>query len=63
MSENDNARRSISATVDEFVQGHQRLGIPVDPEEFCEAWEIIQRIERRWSDRKANAWRERWHTE
>lgn len=62
MSENDNARRSITATVDEYVQGHDQLQIPVDPDEFCEMWEILQRIEQRLSEAKANAWRERWTT-
>jgi hypothetical protein len=62
MSENETERRSISAIVNEMGPLHTSLGIPVDPEEFCEAWEIINQIERRLSETKANAWRERWNT-
>ncbi len=47
MSETDHARASISATVNEIAEGHARLGIPVEHEEFCEAWAILQRIEQR----------------
>ncbi len=60
MSENDCTRRSITATVDEIVQGHQALGLPVEEEEFLEIWEVINRIEKQLVDAKAKAWAERW---
>jgi len=60
MSENDRTRASISATVAEIGQEHQALGIPVDADDFLEAWEIIDRIERRLQEAKAAAWSERW---
>ena len=39
--------KSIMATTDEIVQRHQTLGLPVDADEFCEAWAAICRIEMR----------------
>lgn len=61
-TENDATRRSIRATVDEYVAGHDALGLPADTEEFSEIWASIQRIEQCLSETKANAWRERWNT-
>lgn len=46
MPDNDDVRRSISATVDEMVAGYQRLGLPMDEDDF-EAWVILDRIEKR----------------
>lgn len=60
MSENGRVRASIDATLTEIVQGHAALGLPVDEDEFLDAWETIDRIERQLSDAKATAWRERW---
>lgn len=60
MSENDATRTSITATVNEIVQGHAALGLPVEEEEFLEAWAIIDRIERQLQAEKAKAWSERW---
>ena len=45
MSDNDRARASISATLDELVTGHHALELPVEEGEFCEAYGIIMRIE------------------
>lgn len=39
--------KSILATVDEIVQAHRSLSIPIDEGEFCEAWAILLRIEKR----------------
>lgn len=60
MTSNDHTRASIDATLTEMTRGHAVLGLPVDEDEFFEAREIIDRIERRLSDAKAAAWRERW---
>lgn len=61
---NSRVRTSISATLAEIEQTHKTLGIPVEEDEFCEAWGVITSIERRfvttgidgdrrWSPRKA----------
>ncbi len=60
MSENDRVRTSISATLTEIGQGHAATGLPVDDDEFLEAWEIVDRIERRLQEARAKAWSERW---
>ena len=60
MNENDHTRVSISATVAEITQGHAALGIPAEPEEFLEAWEILSRIEKKLQQQKAEAWSQRW---
>lgn len=62
MSESDRARASINATLDEIVQRHEALGIPIDEDDFDEAWEIIDRLERHMQAQKAAAWSERWAT-
>lgn len=46
MHANENIRRSISATVDEIVERHRVLGLPIEAEDF-EAWQIIDRIEKK----------------
>ena len=60
MTENEHARASIRATVDEIVAGHDALALPADEDEFLEAWEIIDRIERSLQAAKAEAWAKRW---
>lgn len=60
MSENDRTRASITATLDEIVQRHITLGIPIDEDDFGEAWEIVDRLERHMQAQKARAWVERW---
>lgn len=60
MSENDRTRASISANVTEICQGHAALGIPVEEDEFLEAWEILCRIEERLRQAKLEAWQKRW---
>lgn len=44
---NNHVRASISATLAEIAQTHKALGLPVEPDEFGEAWSVICRIERR----------------
>ena len=60
MSENDHVRASIDATLTEIGHGHAATGLPVEADEFLEAWEIIDRIERRLQQAKAEAWVKRW---
>jgi hypothetical protein len=60
MSDNDRARASIDATLTEIGQGHAALGIPVEEDEFLEAWEIIDRLERHYQEARAKAWADRW---
>lgn len=60
MSENNRTRASIDATLNEILIGHAATGLPVEEDEFLDAWEIIDRIERRLQQAKALAWIERW---
>lgn len=57
---NDRTRASITATMAEIVKGHEALGLPIEEEDFNEAWAILDRIEKKLVEAKAKAWSERW---
>lgn len=51
----DDARRSITATLDEIARTQQALGIPAEPDELYEVREIVARIEEKLAKRKQKA--------